>query len=91
MQLQNSLSLDNRINDVRIDSFAFKAYSYNELESLLNVIRGQNIEGETQRFGVRIEKELKRTPKGVLRICAKWVDAPWLKWLASMLNKNPVH
>jgi hypothetical protein len=60
LQLQNKLPLDQHIKKSSFDKHIFENYKSLELEDLLQVIRCQNIKGETQKFGDRIEIELKR-------------------------------
>ena len=59
LTLQNKLSSEQHIDQSQFDSYVFNKYNNEQLKTLLITIRNQNIEGATQMFGDRIERELK--------------------------------
>jgi hypothetical protein len=60
LQLQNKLSADQHVDQISFDKQIFDTYETSELSTLLEIIRSQNEKGEAQRFGDRVENELKR-------------------------------
>ena len=60
IQLQNKLSKEQHINQKDLYTYIFDSNDTKDLQTMLEVIRSQRIEGVTQNIGDRIEEELKR-------------------------------
>lgn len=60
IELQQKLPPNLHISNEVLDNAIFESYSTEELEVLCATIKSQNIKGETEKLGKRVEKELKR-------------------------------
>lgn len=60
IELQQKLPPNLHISNELLDNAIFESFSTEELEVLCETIKSQNIKGETEKFGKRVEKELKR-------------------------------